>query len=139
MSFHVKDNFLPGAPISQVPASWFNKVGSFLNNLIGANGVKVTKNDQGASTIELDADSTPDAPSETFVDVGGFPDDVSQEAAMLWERGSGKGCKLLVLYKSDDGTGGAYEVCAAQLTYSKDGRLAKVEALADKGIYVPAN
>ena len=33
--FHITDNFQPGAPITQVPVSWFNKVAHFLNNLIG--------------------------------------------------------------------------------------------------------
>ena len=40
----LKDNFRPNAPISQVPASWFNAVASFLNNLIGGYGVKINKN-----------------------------------------------------------------------------------------------
>ena len=42
--FHLKDNFRPNAPISQVPASWFNAVASFLNNLVGGYGVKINKN-----------------------------------------------------------------------------------------------
>lgn len=42
--FRLKDNFRPNAPISQVPASWFNAVASFLNNLIGGYGVKINKN-----------------------------------------------------------------------------------------------
>lgn len=42
--FHLKDNFRANAPISQVPASWFNAVASFLNNLIGGYGIKINKN-----------------------------------------------------------------------------------------------
>lgn len=52
---HLKDNFKIGAPISQVPASWFNQVSSFINNLVGGYGIKVDKNTAGAaSTISID-------------------------------------------------------------------------------------
>ena len=51
---HLKDNFKSNAPISQVPASWFNQVASFLNNLIGGYGIKMTKNATGASVISVD-------------------------------------------------------------------------------------
>lgn len=53
--FHLKDNFRSNAPISQVPASWFNQVASFINNLVGGYGVRVHKNRGGApSVISLD-------------------------------------------------------------------------------------
>lgn len=55
MAFHVKDDFRAGAPVSQVPAAWFNRVGSFLNNLVGGYGVTVEKSERGASTVSLDA------------------------------------------------------------------------------------
>lgn len=58
MAFHVKDDFKAGAPISQVPASWFNRVGSFLNNLVGGYGVKLEKNERGPSVIRLEAKPT---------------------------------------------------------------------------------
>ena len=56
--FHVKDDFRAGAPVTQVGAAWFNKVGSFLNNLVGGRGVRIVKNESGPSYVELeDADS----------------------------------------------------------------------------------
>lgn len=61
MAFHVKDDFKAGAPITQVPASWFNRVGSFLNNLVGGYCVKVEKNERGASTISVDTSKLPAA------------------------------------------------------------------------------
>lgn len=51
-NFHLKDDFRPGGPASQVPASWFNKVANFLNNLIQGPGIKLTKRERGASVIE---------------------------------------------------------------------------------------
>lgn len=51
-NFHLKDDFRPGGPASQVPASWFNKVANFLNNLIPGRGIKLTKSERGASVIE---------------------------------------------------------------------------------------
>lgn len=51
---HLKDNFKANAPISQVPASWFNQVASFINNLLGGYGIKMTKNATGASVISVD-------------------------------------------------------------------------------------
>lgn len=51
-NFHLKDDFRPRGPASQVPASWYNKVASFLNNLIQGPGIKLTKRERGASVIE---------------------------------------------------------------------------------------
>lgn len=43
MSFHLKDDFKAGTPISAVGAEWFNTVARFFNALIGGLGVKITK------------------------------------------------------------------------------------------------
>ena len=43
MSLHVKDDFAPGTPISAVGCDWFNKVGGFVNALIGGFGLKVAR------------------------------------------------------------------------------------------------
>jgi len=51
-NFHLKDDFRPRGPASQVPASWFNQVANFLNNLIPGPGIKLTKSERGASVIE---------------------------------------------------------------------------------------
>lgn len=52
--FSIKDDFSAGAPISQVPTSWFNKVAKFLNNLIGISPIKVRKNANGISSISFE-------------------------------------------------------------------------------------
>lgn len=139
MSLHIRDDFKPGAPISQVPASWFNKVANFINNLVGVNGVKVTKNENGPSYIELStADGYDEDEAPVYDDVGSFPDDVTQSASELWniKTANGHGCKLLALYKSDEATGGIYNVCVASIQFGPDGRLQKIEAVEDKGIAV---
>ena len=56
-NFHLKDDFRPGGPASQVPASWFNKVANFLNNLIPGRGINLTKSERGASVIECTLES----------------------------------------------------------------------------------
>lgn len=52
--FHVKDDFRAGAPVTQVGAGWFNKVGSFLNNLVSGRGIRLIKNEGGVSVIALE-------------------------------------------------------------------------------------
>ena len=54
MSFHIKDDFKSSAPISQVPASWFNAVAKFINGIIGGWGIKTKKNEKGDSIISID-------------------------------------------------------------------------------------
>lgn len=54
MSFHIKDDFKVGAPVSQVPVGWFNSVAKFLNGLIGGFGIKTKKSESGESVISLD-------------------------------------------------------------------------------------
>lgn len=54
MSFHIKDDFNAGAPISQVPTGWFNSVAKFLNGLVGGWGIKTKKSESGESVISLD-------------------------------------------------------------------------------------
>lgn len=56
MSFHVKDDFMAGAPVSQVPASWFNAVGAFLNNICGGPGIRVMR-DTHPPIIALEANA----------------------------------------------------------------------------------
>lgn len=47
---HLRDNFNEGGPVSQVPASWFNRVAKFINNLIPGDGVSFEKHDDGSPT-----------------------------------------------------------------------------------------
>lgn len=53
---HIRDNFGEG-PVTQVPASWYNSVAKFINNLVGGHRVKVEKFSDGTpSSISFVAD-----------------------------------------------------------------------------------
>lgn len=99
MAFHVKDDFKAGGPITQVPASWFNRVGSFLNNLVGGYGVTVEKNERGASTVSLDASKLPKAtaaPSEpaSTVDLTTADEGKEKAASNAWGYDGSAGVKV---------------------------------------------
>ena len=144
MSFHVKDDFRPGAPISQVPASWFNKVAQFLNNLVGGYGITLTKADKGASVIEVDQTAIRQAQNTavgTPSDVGSFPNDdgVTQAAGTLWTAGGEDGATLFVLYHGTTTSRPAtHSLYAAKLTITADGRIVKIDAVQDGGVKIGA-
>lgn len=58
MSFHVRDNFRAGTPVSAVSADWFNKVGGFINALVGGLGIKLIKpqTPSGSAPVQIDVD-----------------------------------------------------------------------------------
>jgi hypothetical protein len=60
-SFHVTDNFKPGTPIVAIGTEWFNKVGGFLNSLIGGLGVKIRKNNRPSASAPIIIEIDPDA------------------------------------------------------------------------------
>ena len=111
--FHLKDNFRPNAPISQVPASWFNAVASFLNNLVGGYGVNINKN--GAIPVvsikpEVLAEHSKDKPTtehteletpsenQDFASKGHVYDEANDAWSLhdtTWVRGGKKGLKML--------------------------------------------
>ena len=130
--FHVQDNFIAGAPISQVPASWFNSVARFLNGLIGGKGVRFVKNVDAPSVIELIGDS----PS---AEVGDSPTDMKDTPKALdsnggtssWTAGGTDGLYLDCYCKIAPQTSGStYTVFQrARLTISRDGLVLSVELL----------
>lgn len=111
MSFHVKDNYRSGLPITSVGVEWFNSVAGFLNSLVGGLGIMVTKprNPSVAAPITIDID--PDAVrkaitlTETKFDAmetptaatGTIPNNHQNNANLttFWIRGrTGKGVKV---------------------------------------------
>lgn len=60
-SFHVTDNFKPGTPIVAIGTEWFNKVGGFLNSLVGGLGVKILKNNRPSASAPISIEIDPDA------------------------------------------------------------------------------
>lgn len=132
--FHVKDDFKAGAPVTQVGAGWFNKVGSFINNLVGGRGVRIVKNESGPSYIEL-KDADPDAgEGDNPTAVGSYPtDEVTQEAETLWRAGGENGAEVMVAYKCVFDADGQHKTYAAKLVLSADGRVLRIEKAENAG------
>lgn len=129
--FHVRDDFRAGDPVSAVGASWFNKVGAFLNGLVGGKGVRVNKNERGISTIEL-TDPPPSketgAPADR-TDAG--TDDDTDGGTWTWTAGGADGLTLDCYCKAELSDGWHY-LCRARLTFSRDGLLVKAEGLSGR-------
>lgn len=142
MSFHVKDDFKAGAPISQVPASWFNSVAKFLNGLVGGFGVKTDKNESGRSTVSIDKQVLQqeiDNITNTLKvskEMGESPldktdtgtDDDNDGETWTWKSGGANGLKMDAYFCIVDEEGWHY-FQRVRLDISKDGLIVKAEAL----------
>lgn len=130
--FHITDNFQPGAPITQVPASWFNKVASFLNNLIG-DGVKVDKSDTSPSVIRIDENAVVDKLSKTGtpVDHSDTNADDDQDGS-TWTWTPGNNGLVITPYCEIEEDGGFHYFGRVQLTFSKSGLLVSAQKLAGR-------
>ena len=132
--FHVKDDFKAGAPVTQVGAGWFNKVGAFLNNLVGGRGVRIVKNESGPSYIELEESSTDAGEGDSPTDVGSYPtDEVTQEAETLWRAGGAHGAKVMIAYQREFDDDGQHKTDGAKLVLSADGRVLRIEKAENAG------
>lgn len=131
--FHITDNFQPGAPITQVPASWFNKVASFLNNLIG-DGVKVDKSDTSPSVIRIDENAVVDKLSKTGTPADhsdANADDDQDGSTWTWAAGGDNGL-VVTPYCEVEEDGGFHYFGRVQLTFSKSGLLVSAQKLAGR-------
>ena len=140
MSFHVKDDFRAGDPISSVGAEWFNSVAAFLNNPAGVGDVTVTKPATPSPSAPVTVEVRPSDAVGTPVSVGSTAgNEVTQQAETLWAAGGINGAKLLVFFKSETVSGvGIHDLYAANVTISPDGRILKIEAAVNKGIEIGA-
>ena len=130
--FHIRSNFNARGPISQVPASWFNKVASFLNNLVPGYGLKFNKTADGPSVISLDPEIVPKAVTHKL----GTPDDKTDKAideylelggeTWKWAAGGENGLKVDCYCKIVTGQD-EHLFERVTLTFSKDGLLTKAE------------
>ena len=142
MSFHIKDDFKAGAPISQVPASWFNAVGKFINGLVGGFGAKVKKHENGRSTVSIDKqvlqqeiDNITNA-LKLSKDMGTAPldktdtgaDDDTDGDAWTWKSGGANGLKMDAYFCIVEEDGWHY-FQRVRLDISKDGLIVRAEAL----------
>ena len=142
MNFHVTDSFKAG-PCSQVPASWYNSVAKFLNNLVGIAGVTVHRNgDTPQIGLEIDnAKKLLNVPSvaigelEDVVDMKDSPSTISGEGATeTWTAGGEHGLYLDCYCKVAPQTASSnYTVLQrATLTISKDGLIVKCQLLGER-------
>lgn len=142
MSFHVKDDFKAGAPISQVPAGWFNSVAKFLNGLVGGFGMKIDKNESGRSTVSIDKQVLQqeiDNITNTLKlskEMGESPldktdteaDDDTDGETWTWRSGGANGLKMDAYFCIVEEEGWHY-FQRVRLDISKDGLIVKAEAL----------
>lgn len=145
MAFHVQDNFRAGAPISQVPVSWFNAVGAFLNNLVHGFGIKLTKCANGQpSVIEIDQSVLLPVSRQkgTPTQTGTFPTDetgITQDDGNLWKIGGVNGANVQVLYEGEyDANTGVHKVYSATMTFSADGLLLSIDKVENGGMFIGA-
>ena len=144
MSFHLKDDFKAGAPVSQVPAEWFNSVAKFLNNLCGGFGIRVQKPKPAASFIELDVQTIKDLllPSSgeniegkddvnfgsTVTPLGsGTTADRSLQNSDKWDlRGFDDAAKVFVVSRVDKPQGAVAKLFFRELYITADGHVGGV-------------
>ena len=142
--FHVKDDFSAGAPISQVPAGWFNAVAKFLNGLVGGFGIETKKSDSGNSTIALKKEVLQQEIDNITKNLriskdAGTPADKTDSptvedqtgSSWTWTAKGNDGLELDAYYKIGD-SGSYHFFQRARLTFSKDGLMVKAEGLPDR-------
>lgn len=142
MSFHVKDNFKPGTPVSAVGADWFNKVGGFLNALSGGLGIRIFKPRNPSSAVPAAIEVEPDVLKEIMAvpsseqgdspmqqkETGDFDD--AGGTVFTWTPGDNG--LVLDCYIKMTLYDGAYFAQPCRLTFSKDGLLLKAQGLANR-------
>jgi hypothetical protein len=130
--FHVKSNFRAGAPISQVPTSWFNKVADFLNNFVAGYGLKLKKSSKGPFVISLDPAVVPKPLTHEVGEAADksdtSPDDYQDTEPWEWQAGGGNGLIVDAYCRIDEENDWHY-LSRCRLTISKDGLITKVEGL----------
>jgi hypothetical protein len=130
--FHIKSNFNARGPVSQVPASWFNKVANFLNNFVAGYGLTLNKSADGPSVISLDPKIVPQAVTHQI----GTPEDKTDKNAddstdgktWVWNVGGKNGIKMDAYCEVKNEEGWHY-LSRCRLTISKDGLITKIEGL----------
>lgn len=140
----LKDDFRPRAPITQVPASWFNAVAKFVNGLVPGGGIDIARN--GTDTMQTQVSLEPESAREILGVpsrlIGGEQEDFTDSPTMLdsagtageWTFDGEKGLTLDCYCKfGPQADGSAYSVFQrCRLTFSTGGLLTKAELLADR-------
>ena len=137
----LKDDFNPKAPISQVPASWFNKGAKMLNGLVGGFCIEVDKSGTDAAKVEIGLRKDYADQMKIPQYVKGTPEDKSDtgtdddQDGSTWEwvhdNQDGKGLIVTPYCKIEDEQGWHY-FGRVKMTFSKSGLLMKAEGLAGR-------
>ena len=152
MSFHVKDDFKAGMPISGVGVDWFNKVGGFLNALAGGLGMKLFKPSKPSASNPITISIEPKRLKEILIEPVTEPDQtVSLNSGMelnqtnlavrkgdTFKAGTydGKGLKCYLCFRGAvDGTGNA-ALYWREVTITNDGRIQSIAAEAKVALQV---
>ena len=137
----LENTFREGAPISQVPASWFNAVASFINSLIPGFGISWVKSEAN-NVIEVDRSVIPSTDAGTPTQAGTFPTGetgISQASGNVWTAGGANGAELQVLFKGEyDANAGAHKVYSVKLTFSRSGLLQSIDKIQNGGMFIGA-
>lgn len=127
--FHVRDDFRAGDPVSAVGASWFNKVGAFINGLVGGDGVVVNKNERGLSTIEL-TDRPPSTETGEPTDKGDAPEETDELGEEWeWAAGGADGLTIDCYFAIGKLPSGYHVFRRCRMTFSRDGLLVGAKGL----------
>jgi len=138
---HLKDDF-GGGPISQVPASWFNSVAKFINNLIPGDGIVFTKNCDGSATVIALGDKLNQG-QQTWTDNSSASEEGSQPETFGltftdWTKGTGAGLKLR-LYGLVEDDGGSHILQPVDIEIAPNGIVNSVKVpQGSHGIFVGA-
>ena len=135
---HLEDDFTPNGPITQVPASWFNRVARFINNLIPGENVQFEKHDDGSpTTINIDTGCSSDTGTPT--ELGDLDlDDGMTAQTYSWTRGGSNGVTIHVMVEGESlNDQFEHRLYDAKLTFSKDGLLTSVTG-GSGGIWIGA-
>lgn len=144
MAFRVKDDFQAKQPISQVPAAWFNAVGSFINRVVGGFGISTKKSDSGKMEISLNRETL-----NTEIDNAmqgkliskdtGTPEDKSDansdddEDGNVWTwTAGGENGLIITPYCEIEQENGWHYFGRAEFKYSKDGLLVAAKGLSGR-------
>lgn len=153
MSFHVKDDFKAGMPISAIGVDWFNKVAGFLNALAGGTAVTMRKPSNPSASVPISINVDPDrireivgdakaeAPSETTSLASGMSltsQNLASRKTDTFQAGAagGKGCKCYLCFRGAvDGMGNG-ALYFREVTITSDGRIFFVDKEAGTALQV---
>ena len=137
----LKDDFTPKAPITQVPATWFNAVARLLNGIVPGFCIEINRTGTDSAKMEIglrkdyaDHMKIPQYVLGTAEDKSDTnADDDQQGSTWTWthDNADGKGLVITPYCECEEDNGWHY-FGRVKLTFSKSGLLMKAEDLAER-------